>query len=138
MKAIEVMEQIEVAARAKAKPDRVRYGSLAVGDKHWQGDVCLQRLGGNPVPMLGLKPIKKPQLQLAPGNTQGSRHCLDSLDGILLYTKPNPTPLDGPVIHADREFTVLHPEHGHVTLPAGDYAVTYQRQYAEELRAVAD
>lgn len=136
MKASDVLEQVEQAAQAKAKPDPVRYGSMAVGDFHRQGDVYLRR--HNLKTMRGLSRVEKPDLQLAPGDTQGSRHCLDSLDGITLYSRPDATALDGPLIVAEREFTVLHPEHGNVTLPAGQYSIHYQRQYAEELRRVAD
>ena len=105
------------------------------GDGWAQGDlllVCLETLPQNIAPMI------KPDPQLAPGNSQGSRHCLDSLQGVRLFQLVDATPLDGPVILAEREFTVQHPEHGDITLPAGVWGVVYQRAFADELRRVQD
>lgn len=105
------------------------------GDTWAQGDVgivCIADLPRDAVL------VKEPQVQLAPGTTQGSRHCLDSLRGIKVYSTPNDGPLDGPLLKSSREFTVEHPEHGNVTLPAGCYAIVYQRAFADELRAVRD
>ena len=85
----------------------------------------------------GFKPTK-PATQLAPGTTKGSRHILDSVDGVAFYADPQADVLTGPVIETECERTVTHPEHGDVVLPAGVYAITYQRAYADELRRVAD
>lgn len=76
--------------------------------------------------------------QLAPGTTKGSRHILDSLDGIDLYAKKNPNALDGPVLKTSKERTITHPEHGDVVIPPGVYEITYQRAMAKELKRVAD
>jgi hypothetical protein len=83
-------------------------------------------------------PDRKPSAQLAPGTTQGSRHVLDSLDGVSVYRLAENTVLQGPVLLVTTERTVTHPEHGNVVLPPGIYSITYQRQFAEELRRVAD
>lgn len=115
--------------------DAQRVETCSPGDAWAQGDVLLVSLEKMPT---GCTAIDKPELQLAPGTTQGSRHCLDSLAGIALYRLANPTPLDGPVIKAVREFTVTHPEHGDIALPAGVWGVVYQRQFADELRRVQD
>ena len=77
-------------------------------------------------------------LQLAPGTTQGSRHCLDSCEGVEMYRDRNGDALQGPLIRLFVERTITHPEHGDVVLPPGTYEVTYQRAYAEELRRVQD
>ncbi len=132
--AVEVVRKIETESKAKANASPVRYGTLAPGDYHRQGDIYIQRIEKLP------KSAKTStvHLQLVPGETQGSRHCLDSLDGVTMYTKPDATPLDGPLLRTTQERTITHPEHGHVTIPAGIYAITYQRQYANELRRVAD
>jgi|CXWL01.1.fsa_nt_gi hypothetical protein len=136
----EVVNQIEgKAALVSQKPETqaapTRYGSMAAADYHRQGDIFIRRIGD--VPSGAIKQ-DKPIRQLAPGTNQGSRHLLDSLSGITLYTVCNPSVLDGPIIVSDRQFTVEHPEHGHCTVPAGTYAINYQREYAEELRRVAD
>ena len=44
----------------------------------------------------------------------------------------------GPTIHATHPFTVTHPEHGDRTLPAGNYLVTYQRTWANQIRRTQD
>lgn len=107
------------------------------GDAWRQGDVYIEFL--DRVPDGAVKLNKKQHgCQLAPGATQGSRHVLDSLVGVTMYRLPESTVLDGPVLVTSRERTVTHPEHGDVVLPPGTYGITYQREYAEELRRVAD
>ena len=107
------------------------------GDCWRQGDVYITLLGEVPIGMT--KPIN-PTCQIVPGVTQGSRHCLDSLDGVTVYTIPNAGPLDGPVLECREERTITHPEHGNVVLPPGVYGIHYQRDLdAEELeRRVLD
>jgi len=51
---------------------------------------------------------------------------------------PEGGPLVGPVIKARERWALRHPEHGDVEFPAGDYVVTYQRAYADELRRQMD
>lgn len=80
----------------------------------------------------------RPQSQLAPGTTKGSRHCLDSLEGVTMYSVEDGDALQGPFIKLDCERVVEHPEHGNWRLPAGLYEITYQRAFAEELRRVRD
>lgn len=104
------------------------------GDRIRQGDVYFTLLDALPP---GCVPTKiGAGLQLAPGSTQGSRHCLDSADGLTAYLLPNPGPLDGPILVLEQERTVTHPEHGHWTLPGEGriYAVNYQRNLDAEER----
>lgn len=110
-------------------------GEMAVRDVWAQGDIGIVRLESVPPTAIA---IKKPSTQLAPGDTQGSRHCLESLDGLQLFTCSDAGPLDGPVIDAPNGMRVNHPEHGDVTFRPGVYGIIYQRQHAEELRRVAD
>lgn len=109
--------------------------TMSVGDSWAQGDIALVMLSEVPK---GCVREKVADLQLAPGTTQGSRHCLESLDGITVWRHQSPTPLDGPILDAPNGLRVNHPEHGDISLPAGVYAVVYQRQFAEELRRVQD
>lgn len=135
------LADIETAAKAKAKPDAVVYETMAIGEYHRQGDVYLQRIDPSEFDRVHFsQTVAMGSFQLAPGETQGSRHIIPARDmkHIELCGKPNATALDGPMIKAKKAFTVEHPEHGAVTLPAGTYAVTYQRQLAQELRRVAD
>lgn len=67
------------------------------------------------------------RLQLAEGETQGSRHCLDSDVGVTMYRLKEPTTYDGPILDLAEERTVTHPEHGDWVLPPGLYGITYQR-----------
>lgn len=80
-----------------------------------------------------------PSGQLAPGMTQGSRHCVD-LSTVTLYRLTNGDVLDGPLIDAPEGVLITHPEHGHLVFPPGVYGVTFQRAYADadDLRRVAD
>lgn len=109
-------------------------GSMSPGDAWAQGDILIVALDKVPENAVAMKQVAT---QLAPGSTQGSRHCLDSLNGLQVLEQ-KATPLDGPVIVSNREFTVTHPEHGDVTFQPGIYAVVYQRAFAEELRRVQD
>lgn len=110
-------------------------GSMSIGDAWAQGDIALVLLESVP---RGAKREAKPDLQLAPGNTQGSRHCLETLDGLTVYQHAAPTPLDGPILEAPHGLRVNHPEHGDVSFGPGIYAVVYQRAFADELRRVQD
>jgi hypothetical protein len=111
--------------------------AASCGDSWRQGDVYVTLIDGVPS---GAKIDTKPGMQMATGNTQGSRHCLDSLVGVTVYRLPNPDMLDGPVIVLNRERTLTHPEHGDVVLPPGTYQISYQRNLDSEERAqrVAD
>lgn len=98
--------------------------AASVGDTVRQGDVYITLLSGIPD---GCKIVKKPSMQLAPGNTQGSRHCLSSLRGLKVYSLKDPTVYDGPVVVATKPFEVTHPEHGNWQIPVGCYGISYQR-----------
>lgn len=95
-----------------------------------QGDIYIRLEKSLPA---GATKIEKPELQLVPGSTKGSRHTLDSLQGITLYQKPGANVLEGPYIEATQPFKIVHPQHGDWAMPAGLYRVTYQRTEAEEL-----
>ena len=82
--------------------------------------------------------IDHPSAQLADGETQGSRHCLDDVRSVTQYRLVNPTVLEGNVIDAPAGMLITHPEHGDMAFAPGVYQIGYQRQYAEELRRVLD
>ena len=104
------------------------------GDYARQGDLYITLLASVPDGWVETPPPP----QLVPGTSQGSRHCLDSLDGVRAFRAPAPTPLQGPVLELAVERTITHPEHGHWVLPPGRYAITYQRDLADEERRVVD
>lgn len=137
MTAEQVMNEVSQVAESIRSDARHAIPVADRGDYCRQGDIYLTRIDKADMPD-EVKPIANSSLQLAPGETQGSRHCLKSLRGVTLYAVPNAGPLDGPIIEAQRRFTVTHPEHGDRSFPAGVYAVTYQRAFADELRRVQD
>lgn len=76
------------------------------------------------------------RLSLVPGsdNTEGSRHCLDSLDGVTVYlpqTYEDEGNLLGPLLHITREVKIPHPTHGDVIVPDcfDAVAIGYQREH---------
>ncbi len=109
--------------------------TMSAGDFWAQGDIGLVCLPGLPD---GCNPDTKPSAQLAPGTTQGSRHCVSDMERVRLHRLADPSPLDGPIIEAPQGCTIEHPEHGNVTLPPGIYGVIYQRAFADDLRRVQD
>lgn len=137
---IAVIEKIvKHAARIKAGQDeQVRPGTPArftaacqPGDGIWQGDLGLEIVGGFPADYVKGKAVKK----LVPDDTQGSQHCLDSLEGVVMWF-PNNWSIDslqGPCFTLTKERTVLHPTHGLVTIPAGfTILCRYQREWDRE------
>jgi len=134
MQVIEIHQRIQaLAEEIKAKPEPLKI-EIPVGSHAVQGDVYIQTLAAVPTGWS----LTNPTQQIAPGTTQGSRHILESMDGIEMYTSSDASPLDGPCIVAKKSFELTHPEHGHLILCPGVYRITYARQYAEELRRVAD
>lgn len=107
--------------------------ACSTNDRIWQGDLALTIVDAVPD---GYIAAKKPSLQLVLGNNSGAKHCLDSLDGVAMYTPKdwNEESLNGPCLVLSQERTVLHPVHGSVTIPAGFMVqCTYQREYDKEL-----
>lgn len=132
-----VVEKVSSAAKQKAKPDAVFHATMAIGDYHRQGDVYIQRIKQPSKSELKEITIR---VQIAHGNSQGARHCITgaTLRHIRMYEKLNSTVLDGPIIEAFNPVEIDHPEHGSLTVPPGWYAISFQRQYAEELHRVQD
>ncbi|MCP4124603.1 MAG: hypothetical protein GY751_22905 [Bacteroidetes bacterium] len=112
-----------------------------IGDRIWQGDLALTIM-----PKTSPKNYKKisqkdflkiNNLQLVHGSNKGSKHCIDSLEGVEINIPEdwNAESLDGPFLTLTKERTVTHPVHGDVTIPAGfSVACTYQREYDTEQR----
>lgn len=60
--------------------------AAAPGDAVRQGDVVIQYLGDDAqIPAHIYARVDQPVLQLAPGNTKGSRHCLASAEGVEMW-----------------------------------------------------
>jgi hypothetical protein len=117
--------EIERLARVNAKPE-VRYiAKIDVGCVVRQGDIYIHAV------KLDHKCGEKlKDRQLALGNTQGSRHIADAPASIFAGTTL-PEWCDqrtflGPLVKSAKRFVITHPEHAHVSLPAGEYQITHQ------------
>jgi hypothetical protein len=121
--------------------------TMSPGDVLRQGDCYVIALDRE-IP--GGKPTSR---QLAPGNTQGSRHiaegdcdvlsvpeaeAIEAINRMVPATKGQ-TLFVGPMIRARGSVRIVHPEHGDRTIP-GDacYLVTIQRTWAQEIRRTMD
>lgn len=129
------LTRIQTHAEKIRNDEAHEIATASPGDMWAQGDIGIVCLASLPA---GSVLEKKPSRQLAPGTTQGSRHCIADMSNVRLHRLADPTPLDGPVIEAPQGCAIEHPEHGNVTLPPGVYGVIYQRAYADELRRVQD
>lgn len=119
------------AERIKSDAKQQFPDAASIGDSWRQGDIYITRLNGVPA---GSARVEKPDRQLAPGNTQGSRHCLQSLRCVKVFRVPNAGMLDGPVLDIGEANTITHPEHGDVALQPGVYGISYQRDLDAEDR----
>lgn len=135
---IQAHEQIAASARSALTETRV-VTQIAVGEFARQGDVYLTRIKAR---NKDWKPSQN--RQLAPGTSPGSRHVVTK--GPRLYVSAELSPREqrgnvvrllGPQIVAKEPFTVEHPEHAHITLPAGTYQCSYQLDYVRQ-EAVRD
>lgn len=133
--AVQSLTRVRQSASQKMRPEPRQVGALADYDFTRQGDVYIYRLPKAP---LDATRVKNPAAQVAPGETQGSRHCIDDVSKVQVYRLQNPNALQGPIIDAPLGFTLEHPEHGHQVFPAGCYMITFQRAHALELRRVVD
>lgn len=134
LSALEAHTKVQEAASTKADAKVRVVSAIEVDQAVRQGDIYITRIASIPS---GVRSIE--DRQLAPGTSQGSRHIIVG-DGLALSARLNDSnPLQGPYIKAEKSFTVEHPEHGHINMPAGDYSCTYQRDFsAEELARVRD
>lgn len=118
------------------RPERFTDAAQA-GDTIAQGDLYLMIVDSVPS---GYTRVLKPKVidkQLVPGNTVGSRHCLDSFVGVAIYRpeKWGGEDLRGPCLVLTKERVVLHPTHGDVTIPAGFTVLCgYQPEFDAEER----
>lgn len=134
---VDPIERIQQRANALAEERSVGPGKPArftaaaqTGDMIWQGDLGILLAAAPPK---DFKLAEKPQLQLVPGETQGARHCLSSLEGVQVYLPPNwpnVTELGPFFMTGTKGVTVEHPTHGHVEcLPNQGHQTVYQREW---------
>lgn len=123
----EAIQLVDNAAASLVLQETRFIEHLDIGEWSRQGDIYLVKIKEVPA---GCKP--SPTRQLAPGTTQGSRHIAEGDCDVLVHPQQgriNWTPCSkggnatGPVIVARGFFTNTHPEHAHISLPAGVYQV---------------
>jgi hypothetical protein len=130
----DITKQAEIADNATRNVG----DNMKLGEAVRQGDLYLFKVEKD---VSGLKAIPG-QKQLVPGTTQGSRHHAEapavlfendgsSVEGI------DTNALLGPIVDSPSRFEVSHPEHAHISLPAGTYQVLYQLDFQAQ-RRVAD
>ncbi len=134
---IQAHEQIATYAKKASQAVRHLDRKMKPGEYARQGDVYLIAIKARPK---GSKVVAATgEVQLAQGQTMGSRHMLQMGAGITFYRVVNPGPLDGGTIVAKGRCYISHPEHAHMDLPPGIYAVRYQQDLmSDEIRAVRD
>jgi hypothetical protein len=117
------------------RPERLNEAARA-GDAIAQGDLLLMVVDLESVQDTSAIPadqVRPSMVQLVPGNSEGARHCLDSLEGVTFYqTRPGRWFMDVndplAIFHCSQERTVLHPVHGPVIIAAGHTIAAYQQR----------
>ena len=134
--AVEAQETIVRAAKSKAVQEIRRIEKIEPGQVVRQGDIYIHRVAATHRHGKASK-----SRQLAMGETMGSRHIAEApckvFTGTTLPEGCNDRTFLGPMVKSDERFTITHPEHAHVDLPAGTYQITHQMD-ARSLQRVQD
>lgn len=142
---IEIKEIVDYASKIADGSESVKPGTAVrfteastVNDRIWQGDLAITIKSVVPKSYRLISSnefIKLNNNQMVHGSNQGSKHCIDSFDGVEMYipNEWNEESLQGPFLILTKERTITHPKHGDVTIPANFCVqITYQREYDEE------
>lgn len=123
--AVEVYGRIEREAAEKAVQEIRTIKDIEIGKSVRQGDIYIHRIADDHPHGKASK-----SRQLAIGNTPGSRHIAEAPSKVFAGVKApdycRQGTFLGPLVVSTERFTVSHPEHAHVSLPAGAYQVTHQ------------
>ncbi len=104
-------------------------------DTFAQGDVYITKIDALPDGVEEITPVA----QLAPGETQGSRHLLAHLDGVKMFRRKTMRECDGPILQLTKVNDITHPEHGNAcNIQPGFYAISYQQTGDQIRRRVRD
>lgn len=121
----------------KMQPGEPHYmtGAESVGDTVCQGDFWI--VVAEKVPETGFA-LNNKTVQLVPGNTEGSKHCLNKVgeEAVDVYVPEiwDDDSLTGPYLVVKSDGVVVeHPKHGDVHLWKDTvYRCVYQREYDKE------
>jgi len=137
--AVQVYEQIEREAKENVVKDIRRIDKMEVGQVVRQGDIYIHCVWSDHSHGVLRKGVKARQLAL--GSTTGSRHVARpparAYEGTTQPDWISETAFLGPCVDAPKRFTITHPEHADVELPAGRYQITHQMD-ARTLERVQD
>lgn len=133
---LEVHQSIETEASQKSDQEVRVITEMKIGQAIRQGDVYLTKIKSVPE----THTMETLNMQIAEGDTKGSRHILTDTPTMKVFKNPNAGPLEGPVVTCDKTFSLTHPEHADFNfVGGGTFAITYQRSYArEEIMRVRD
>lgn len=130
----ETIEKVTSSAQFNIEDERF-IKKMEIGQVVRQGDVYIHSVEANHKHGEVAK-----NNQLAIGNSKGSRHYAESpakvYEGNTLPSWCNNSFM-GPCVVSDHRFTVSHPEHANISLPAGTYQITHQLD-ARTLERVKD
>lgn len=122
----------DIAAAVEAiKNDGLQHfpEAASIGDAVRQGDVYIQLIDEADIAAAGplFHKLSEPVLQLAPGNTKGSRHCLASAEGVEMWA---------PTLTDEAALKYVFAKNG-AKLPK-NYQRTFIGEYREERNEVED
>ncbi len=127
-------EFIQEKAKALAIQEKRVIAKIEVGQAVRQGDIYIHR-----VMIDHRRGNELKTRQLALGESMGSRHIAEAPAKVhegLRAPDWAETDLLGPCIVAELPFTITHPEHAHICLPAGIYQVTHQMDARTKKRVI--
>lgn len=130
-----VTQSGKLAARHERRTEILR-AICFLGAHIRQGDVVLEFLGDS-ISVQEMQELRETsERQLAPGNTQGSRHILEGDARVYLRPDERGDGTTGPLIVTGESLsTVTHPEHRHYTLPPNTmWGVCYELDEATKRR----
>jgi len=132
--ALEAQELIEEKAKELAIQDKRTVLKMEEGKVVRQGYIYIHCVSPDHRRGAELK-----TRQLAMGESMGSRHVAEGAAKTYLGTHAPrwaETDLLGPCIVSELPFTISHPEHAHIDLPAGTYQVTHQMDARTRKRVI--
>lgn len=132
----EAIDQILNHGKANADDSLKVVANVKPWQHSSQGDVDFVKLPHIPPTAIECDSV----IQLAPGTSKGSRHCIRLIDipNIRFWKLRNPNQLQGHILECLKPIVVEHPEHGNQELEAGIWFVKFQRQHAIELKRIQD
>ena len=96
-----------------------------------QGDILIETIDPKEVNLANYRkvPRKNGRLILAEGEATGHNHLLDGTDEQVELFETFNGEVDGRVIVVHRPVTLIHDEHGAITLDVGTHRTIRQREY---------